>query len=83
MKFIAYDINPVTTEEEIAEFLEPLGPVTGVEILTEGNQEKPAAVVEMDISPAMATAIAERFNQRITPRGNRVRVHVLPPREDE
>lgn len=80
MKFIAYDINPATTEEEIAEFLEPLGTVLGVEIIREGNAEKPAAIVEMDVTPGEATAIAERFNHRVSQRGNTVRVHVLPDR---
>jgi len=80
VKFIAYDINPEATEDEITEFLENLGPVIGVEIITEGNADKPAAIVEMDVSPAMATAIAERFNHRLSPRGNLIRVHVLPDR---
>lgn len=79
MKFICYDINPVTTEEEIAEFLEPIAPVTSVTIIREGNEQKPAAIIEMDVSASMAAELAERFNQRISPRGNRVRVHVLPP----
>jgi hypothetical protein len=80
VKFIAYDINPVTTEEEIIEFLEPLGAVLGVEIIREGNAEKPAAIIEMDITASEATTIAERFNHRVTQRGNTVRVHVLPER---
>ena len=80
MKFIAYDINPVTTEEEIAEFLAPLGSVLSVKIVREGNAEKPAAIIDMDVTPGEATAIAERFNHRVTQRGNTVRVHVLPER---
>ena len=80
MKFIAYDINPVTTEEEIADFLAPLGTVLGVEIIREGNADKPAAIVEMDVTASEATAIAERFNHRVSPRGNMVRVLVLPDR---
>lgn len=80
VKFMAYDINPVTTEEEIAEFLAPLGAVLDVKIIREGNADKPAAIIEMDVTPGRATAIAERFNQRVSQRGNRVRVHVLPER---
>jgi hypothetical protein len=78
MKFICYDINPATTEEEIADYLAPIAPVTSVTIIREGNEQKPAAIIEMDVSASMATQLAERFNQRISPRGNRVRVHVLP-----
>jgi len=79
MKFICYDINPAATEEEIAEYLEPIAPVTSVTIIREGNEQKPAAIIEMDVSASMASELAERFNHRISPRGNRVRVHVLPP----
>ncbi len=80
MKFIAYDINPTTTEDEIAAFLAPLGAVLSVRIVREGNAERPAAIVDMDVTPGEASAIAERFNHRVTQRGNTVRVHVLPER---
>ena len=58
MKFIAYDINPVTTEEEIAEFLAPLGSVIGVEIIREGNAEKPAAIVRLADLPVMGIRLS-------------------------
>ncbi|MDX1593776.1 MAG: hypothetical protein R3298_05965 [Gammaproteobacteria bacterium] len=78
MKLIAYEIGPETTEEEIVRVLEPLGKVLGVEIIREGDADKPAALIEMDVTPGEATSIAEHFERRLTTKGEGLRLHVLP-----
>ena len=43
---------------EIAEFLAPLGSVIGVEIIREGNAEKPAAIVRLADLPVMGIRLS-------------------------
>jgi hypothetical protein len=53
-KFLISGLGANATEESIRSWLGHFGPVTGVEIIRDGDAEDPVALVEMDIGDGAA-----------------------------
>jgi fructose 1,6-bisphosphatase len=62
-KIMITGLGSDVTEESIRESLERVGPVSAVEIIRDGDPERPVVVVTMDIDDPTAYAITSRVTE--------------------
>ena len=62
MKLILSGLGPETDLERLTERMGHFGPVLGVEVILEGDPDRPWFIVDLDIPPSAATAVARRID---------------------
>lgn len=62
MKILLSGLRPETDIDALRERMSHFGPVTGIEVVREGDPAQPWFLVEMAIAPGEATEIARRID---------------------
>lgn len=62
MKIILSGLQPDFDIERLRERLSKFGPVLGIQVVREGDPDKPWAIVDMDLGVAAATEMARRID---------------------
>lgn len=62
MKLIVSGLGPETDLDTLRERMGHFGPVLGIEPIYEGDPERPWFIVELDLPPGAATAVARRID---------------------
>lgn len=61
-KILLTGVSVEVTEERVREKFEPLGPVHAVDIIRDGDPERPMVIVTLDISDELAFTIVSRVS---------------------
>ena len=62
MKLILSGLGPETDPGQLSERMSRFGPVLGLEPVLEGDPDRPWFIVDLDIPPTAATAVARRID---------------------
>lgn len=62
MKLILSGLGPGTDLAQLRERMRRFGPVLDVEAILEGDPDRPWFIVDLDIPPSAATAVARRID---------------------
>jgi hypothetical protein len=62
MKLILSGLSPETDLHKLRERMAHFGPVRGIEPIREGDPDRPWFVVDLDLPPGAATAVARRID---------------------
>lgn len=62
MKLILSGLSPETDLDRLRERMTHFGPVLGIDLIREGDPDRPWFIVDMDIPPDVATEVARRID---------------------
>lgn len=62
MKLLLSGLSPETNLDKLRERMEHFGPVLGIDVIREGDPDRPWFIVELAIAPDVATEVARRID---------------------